>query len=329
MDWTGMQVVDDGRTAEWSKGEDQYFVEAVSPAMRVVEQMIAHVASTDFPLLLVGESGAGKEAVALYIHRRSRRCNEPFTKIVCGALSPEFFLTLRRDLEKDNGRNGISTGTLFLDEITELAPACQASLLHALPDGEVIPRGQALSARMISATGRTPQELDETLQRGGLRKDLFYRLNGVCLPLPPLRERKEDIPALVRFFLRKNSLLLGRPQPSLSARALQILQEYAWPGNIRELENTVKRIVAVGNDSAALDLGSRVTATQYTNGDTERLSLKQAARAASRQAEKELMLKVLARTHWNRKRAAQQLQISYKALLYKLRQLGLDESGNL
>jgi two-component system response regulator AtoC len=328
MDWT--QALDNGKAVMLSQGEDQYFVEATSPAMRRVEQIIASVAATDFPLLLVGESGTGKEAVALHIHRASRCSNMPFTKIMCGALTPEFFETLRRDSEGHNGHDGTSKiGTLFLDEIAELALVSQASLLQAFPDGDVAPRGSFLSARIISATSRTLEELEQALDRGNLRKDLFYRLNGVCLRLPPLRERKEDIPALMQYFLRKNSLLLGRPQPSLSPRALQILQEYSWPGNIRELENIVKRIVALDGDSVVSDLGSLVTATHHSNENAEGLSLKQAARTASRQAEKELILKVLARTHWNRKRAAQQLQISYKALLYKLRQMGLDESGTL
>jgi two-component system response regulator AtoC len=269
----------------------------------------------------------GKEAVALHIHRRSRRGNEPFTKIVCGALTPDSFDTLRRGCEGNNGLDGTSKiGTLFLDEIVDLAPSCQASLVQAFPDGEAVPQSHLLSARIISATSRSLEELEQTLDRGGLRKDLFYRLNGVCLRVPPLRERKEDIPGLVEFFLRKTSLLLGRSQPSVTPRTLQILQEYSWPGNIRELENIVRRIVALGSDSAVSDLGSWVKATRDSKED-ESLSLKQAGRTASRQAERELILKVLTRTHWNRKRAAQQLQISYKALLYKLRQMGLDESG--
>jgi len=330
MEWTGTQALDHARVAAGSTGEDQYFVEAISPAMRSLEQIIANVAATDLPLLVVGESGTGKGAVALHIHRRSQRRNEPFTKIVCGALTPEFFETLRRDLERGNGHEGTSViGTLFLDEVFELATPCQASLLHAFPDGEMTPRAHGLSTRVISATGRTPEGLEEALHQGGLRKDLFYRLNGVCLRLPPLRERKEDIPGLVEFLLRKDSSLIGRPQPSLSSQALQTLQEYSWPGNIRELENIVKRIVVLGNDSPVSDLRSLVTGTRYLTGDTEKLSLKQAARTASRQAEKELILKVLTRTHWNRKRAAMQLQISYKALLYKLRQMGLGDSGTL
>jgi DNA-binding NtrC family response regulator len=330
MDWTGTQALDHARVAAGSTGEDQYFVEAISPAMRSLEQIIANVAATDLPLLVMGESGSGKGAVALHIHRSSQRKNEPFTKIVCGALTTESFETLRGDLGRDNGHEGTpGIGTLFLDEIFELAPSCQASLLHAFPDGEMIPRAHCLSTRVISATGRTPEGLEEALQQGGLRKDLFYRLNGVCLRLPPLRERKEDIPGLVEFLLRRDSSLIGRPQPSLTPQALQTLQDYSWPGNIRELEKIVKRIVVLGNDSPVSDLRSLVTATRCLSGDTEKLSLKQTARTASRQAEKELILKVLTRTHWNRKRTAMQLQISYKALLYKLRQMGLGESGTL
>lgn len=328
MDWTSPQALENDRTAMWSKGDDSHFVQATSPAMRTVEEIIANVAATDFPLLLMGESGAGKEAVALHIHRQSRLSSQPFTKIVCGALTPEFFETLRSESEGGNGHDGTTKiGTLFLDEIAELGLSSQASLLQAFPDGEVVPRWHFLSARIISATSRTPEELEQALDRGGLRKDLFYRLNGICLRLPPLRERKEDIPALVEFLLRKNSLHLGRLQPSMSPRTLQILQEYSWPGNIRELENIVKRIVALGSDSVVWDLGMSAAVTRASGENGEKFSLKEAARAASRQAEKELILKVLTRTHWNRKRAAQQLQISYKALLYKLRQMGLDEAG--
>lgn len=327
MESTGIQTVGSGKTGLPSN-EDHFFVPPVSAAMRLVEQAISSVAATELPVLLVGESGSGKEVVARHIHRLSQRNNEPFTKIVCGALTPEAFEGLRRGLEKDNGSSRV--GTLFLDEFIELTPACQASFLHALPDGEVVAPIRSLSARIISATGRTLDDLEEALQRGVLRKDLFYRINGVCLRLPPLRERREDIPALVEHFLRKGSLLLGRARPSLSPRAFEILRDYSWPGNIRELENTVTRMVALGDESAISDLGSLVAGTRFSsNPAVERLSLKQTGRAASRQAEKELILKVLERTHWNRKRTAKQLQISYKALLYKLRQMGLEDTGNL
>ncbi len=330
MDLIDTQAVENPSATPWSNGENHYFVETVSPAMRVVEEVIAGVAPTDLPLLLIGESGVGKEAVASQIHRRSCRGDKPLIKIACGALTPELFEELQRNSEGNNGNDRVSKiGTLFLDEIAELSPASQACLLQAFPDGGAVSLGHFLSARIISTTSRPLEELERALDRGDLRRDLFYRLNGVCLRLPPLRERKEDIPRLVEFLLRKNSVNLGRPQPRLSPGAHQTLQQYSWPGNIRELENIVKRMVALGSDSAISDLGPLVTATRSPNEVAENISLKQAARAASRQVEKELILKVLTRTHWNRKRAAQYLQISYKALLYKLRQMGLDESGTL
>lgn len=324
------QAIDENRLAPWSRSEDPSFVSSTSPSMQHVEAMIANISATDFPVLVMGESGSGKEAVALHIHRRSQRCQEPFIKIVCGALSAKSLDTLRREAEGGNSNGGtVSIGTLFLDEIADLAPSSQASLLQAFPDGEVVPQGHFLSARIISATSRTPEEIEHSLDRGNLRKDLFYRLNGVCLRLPSLRERKEDVRALVDYFLRKNAAALGRPQPLLSSEALQIMLQYSWPGNIRELENVVRRIVALGSDSAVADLGSLATSQEHSPENGERLSLKQTSREASRHAEKELILKVLEKTHWNRKRAAQQLQVSYKALLYKLRQMGLDGSGTL
>jgi len=311
-----------------SENDDQFFVPATNPAMRMIEQVIANMADTDFPVLLVGESGVGKEAVALHLHRRSLRRAQTFTRVVCGALTPAALDKLLSDPERENG-NGETPGigTLFLDELAELAAPCQASLLQAIADGETVAQSGLLRARIMSATSLTPEDLEQALERGTLRKDLFYRLSGVCLRLPPLRERREDIPGLVEFFLHKYSSLLGRSQPSLGPQALQNLQEYSWPGNIRELENTVKRIVALGSDSEVWNLGPLVATRTPPGENAEKLSLKQTARAASRQAEKELILKVLSRTHWNRKRAAQQLQISYKALLYKLRQMGLDETG--
>jgi DNA-binding NtrC family response regulator len=153
-------------------------------------------------------------------------------------------------------------------------------------------------------------------------------LKGLSLRLPPLRERKEDIPALVEVFLTKHSGLLELPRPAVSTRTIRLLQEHAWPGNIRELENAVKRMVAVGDEAVAL---SDLKPVEPLNGRagiaSERICLKEAGRAASRQAERELIQRVLTRVRWNRKRAAQELQISYKALLYKLKQTGLDGSN--
>lgn len=325
-----MQAVDDNRATPWVRASDPSFVNSISPSMRHVEAMIANISTTDFPILVMGESGSGKEAVALHIHRRSHRSHEPFVKIVCGAINTESFSDLKREAASGNGGSeSASIGTLFFDEIADLAPSSQANLLQAFPGGEVIAQGQILNSRIISATSRNSEEIERALDRGSLRKDLFYRLNGVCLRLPPLRERKEDVCALLEFFLAKNAAVLGRPQPLLNPKTLQALLRYSWPGNIRELENVARRIVALGSDSAVADLGSPATTPNPMPGDGEGFSLKLASREASRQAEKELILKVLEKTHWNRKRAALQLQISYKALLYKLRQMGLDEAGTL
>ena len=182
-------------------------------------------------------------------------------------------------------------------------------------------------ARLISTTSRN---LDEEMKAGRFRRELYYRINGVCLRLPALRERKEDIPQLSDYFLAKHCNQLGRVHSRLSARALETFMDYSWPGNIRELENVVKKIVALNDEDLALsDLIRTSNATAVSGpADGQTRSLKVASKAASREAERELILKALGRTRWNRKRAAQELQISYKSLLYKLKQIGMDEELN-
>ena len=161
------------------------------------------------------------------------------------------------------------------------------------------------------------------MRAGRFREELYFRLNGICLRLPPLRHRKEDIPLLLEHFLRKYSQTFERPLSSLSAGAFQVVMEYGWPGNIRELENFVKKLVAVGNESIMVsELKEALAHAQTAGNGGNGMSLKRVARAASQHAERELILKALTRTRWNRKRAAQELQISYKALLYKLKQIG-------
>ena len=299
------------------------YVPALSPAMRAVERVIADIAPTDIPVLIEGESGTGKEVVAAQIHRMSLRRGEPFTKVSCAAITPEFF-----NVRAHNGANGAEpSGIFLLDEISELDPACQPKLLHVLPDGEALPLEAALAslgARVICTTSRN---LEEEMRAGRFREELYFRINGVCLRLPPLRHRKEDVPTLVNYFLSKYAAQFGKPEPKLSGYAMAQFADYDWPGNVRELENAMKKIVALGEERAAVaDLRARA-ATQGNNGSAEIPSLKDASRAASRQAERELILKVLGRTRWNRKRAAQELQISYKALLYKLKQIGLDDQS--
>jgi DNA-binding NtrC family response regulator len=302
------------------------FIGGTSPAMLTLEGVLPEIAQTNIPVLLVGESGTGKQMFALRIHQLSDRSSQPLMKISCAGVRAE---SLASELGLDGGHESDyrqEAGTAFFDEISELDPSCQRSLLYALPDGEMKPRGGSLTARLISTTSRN---LDEEMRAGRFRRELYYRIDGVCLRLPALRERKEDIPVLSDYFLAKHCTQLGRIHLRLSSRALDTFMSYSWPGNIRELENVVKKIVALNDEDLALaELMRTSNATAIVTGDAQTRSLKVASKAASREAERELILKALGRTRWNRKRAAQELQISYKSLLYKLKQIGMDEEAN-
>ena len=299
------------------------FVGGTSPTMLTLEGIIAEIAPTSIPVLLVGESGTGKQMFADRIHLLSLKCHEPLVTIACASMTPES-LSAELGLRANGHGSERAVGTVFFDEISELDASCQRNLLHALPDGDARPRSGMLTARVVSATNRN---LDEEMRSGRFRSELYYRINGVCLRLPPLRERREDILPLTESFLTKHAAQFGRPRPSLSARTLRAFLDHAWPGNIRELENIVKNIVALGDEQLAVsEIAARPAEKKSVAVAPRGHSLKAAARAASREAERELILKALARTRWNRKRAAQELQISYKSLLYKLKQIGLQDS---
>ncbi len=305
---------------------DAGFVGGISPVMQALEGVVGEIAPTSIPVLLVGESGTGKEMFANRIHKLSEFGEQRMARISCAAMNPSAFsgeLGLNSNGRSETAKNAF--GTLFLDEISELEPECQRSLLCALPDGDAGTRRGLLKARVISTTSRN---LDEEMREGRFRRELYYRINGVCLRLPPLRERKEDIPLLADFFLAKHASQMRRARPSVSPRTLEAFLDHSWPGNIRELENVVIKLVALGDERLAIaELGNAVFVARRTEAvAVQGHSLKAAARAASREAERELILKALARTRWNRKRAAQELQISYKSLLYKLKQIGFDES---
>ncbi|MGA2844577.1 MAG: sigma 54-interacting transcriptional regulator [Candidatus Acidiferrales bacterium] len=306
--------------------EEWGFVGGMCAAMQTLENVVAEIAPTNIPVLLMGESGAGKEMFARRIHHLSANGDEPLVKIACASMNPANFASELGLSKSDISAEEVKAlnRTVFFDEISELDSSCQRSLVYALPDGEARPRRGSLGARVISTTNRN---LDDEMRAGRFRSELYYRINGVCLRLPPLRDRKEDIPLLVESFLTKYAAEFGRPRPSLSPRALRMLLDYSWPGNIRELENAVKKIVALGAENLALpDLVAEPVETRTEVSETRSYSLKAAARAASREAEREMILEALARTRWNRKRAAQELQISYKSLLYKLKQIGLPDS---
>ncbi len=310
------------------------FIPGVSSAMRLLERTIADVAETDIPVLLLGENGTGKEVVALEIHRRSRHCHEPFMKWGCAGLSADVLTARMHTEEVGDGAIRSHGGTLFLDEISLLDQASQERLVPLLPETTGAPLENSLTARVISSSTRN---LDEEMRCGRFIAGLFYRINGVFLRIPPLRHRKDDIPVLLDFFLRKYSALFGRLGPDLTSETMDLLMRHDWPGNVRELENVARKMVALGNEQLMardlvavehLNANELVPARAFRKPESDVQSLREASREASRHAERELILHHLERTHWNRKKTAKDLQISYKALLYKLKQLGLEGSDD-
>ena len=311
-----------------------FMIQGSSTSMRVLQRVIAEIAPTDVPVLILGESGTGKEVVACEIHRLSLS-KGLLVKVNCS--SPNF------DSLVDNGQrwangwgNGHSndTPTILFDEVSHLDRSRQNLLLNLLPDVGGSPSPGILRGRIIASSSRN---LTEEIRNGSFREDLYFRLNGICLRLPSLRERKDDIPVLLSAFVTKYANLLGRQEPRIKGSTVDLLIRYAWPGNVRELENLARKIVILGDDELAtsdISLEQNGRTSLFASPAPVQLgsplprSLKQAAREASRKAERQLILESLERTHWNRKRSARELQISYKALLYKLKQLGLDEMGS-
>ena len=319
--------------------------------MIAVRDMIEQVADTDITVLIRGESGTGKEVVARTVFQLSNRRDRPFVKVNCAALPSElleselfgfekgaFTGAQKRKLGKFEFANG---GTIFLDEISEIHPSLQAKLLQVLQDGQFSRLGGEgdvqVDTRIIAATNRN---LEEAVQAGTFREDLFYRLNVVTIQLPPLRDRKDAIPLLVDFFFQKYNEQYGKSQPPLGPDTQEVLMNYHWPGNVRELENMVKRMVVLGNeravlqeiahkgaesppepDAVAMDL--EALGAELING--KGIDLKAISKRAAQVAEKRVIERVLQQTRWNRKEAAERLQISYKALLYKMKEAGLGQ----
>jgi two-component system response regulator AtoC len=300
------------------------FVYGQSAAIQRLNALVGEIAQTNIPVLLIGESGTGKEVYGRLIHRLSKYCHAPFKKLSCRALEPgEFLIRLKCDLRVNGEGAEDGLRTLFLDGIDELDLACQKVLLSLLPDGEIEENGQQ-GVRLIASTSRN---LDKETEAGRFRRELYFRINGVCLHLPPLRDRREDIFALLEHFLAKHAAELGRKAPTVSDKEMELLGTHDWPGNVRELENVARKIAVFGDSGKAIEElreTSGQAQAQALQEESGSLSLKVAARAASRRAERELISKALERTHWNRKRAAQELRISYKSLLYKIKQTGLE-----
>jgi len=332
-----------------------------SPRMEEIKNTIEQVADTSATVLIRGESGTGKEVVARMIYGQSLRSEKPFVKVNCAAIPHElleselfgyepgaFTGANRQKLGKFDQAN---FGTLFLDEISEMHPALQAKLLHVLQDGQFSRLGGkrdiAVDVRVLAATNKF---LEQAVAQGAFREDLFYRLNVVTVHIPPLRDRREEIPLFLDFFLRKYSEFYGKQPPAFSEYAVTRIMEYTWPGNIRELENLVKRYVIVGNESQIIRELSTHKPIMYSEAATtaaapppaqpiharsapeherstgnsktlreDRLSLLEIGRRAAMRAEREAIERVLLETRWNRRQAAKILKISYKALLNKLK----------
>ena len=332
-----------------------------SPKMEEVKQTIEQVADTNATVLVRGESGTGKEVVARLVYAQSSRRDKPFVKVNCAAIpyelleselfgyEPGAFTGANR--QKPGKFDQANNGTLFLDEISEMHPALQAKLLHVLQDGEFSRLGGkrdiAVDVRVLAATNK---QLERAVEEGVFREDLFYRLNVITIHIPPLRERREEIPVFLDYFQRKYSEYYGKTPPAFSDYAVGRMMEYNWPGNIRELENLVKRYVIVGNEPQIIrelethkpimvSMGESAEAwkgkaEEAGNGaaktvlpaipnpavaNMETPSLLDIGRRAAMQAEREAIERVLAQTRWNRRQAARILKISYKALLNKLK----------
>jgi len=307
---------------------DPAFVYGQGADLQSLNVLASEIAGTDIPVLLVGESGTGKGVYARLIHRLSGASETSFYRVNCGALDAGQMLNEVREVFKKEADTNERRKTVFLDGVHELDAACQRALMSLLPDGERQVDATALP-RIISSTSCN---FEKEIEAGRFRLELYFRLNGVILRLPALRERKEDIPDLLECFVLKHANELRKTAPEIGREARKLLFSYDWPGNIRELENVARKIVAIGNaDLALTDLRharmphpvEETREVEPERSDSSGIaSLKVAARAASRKTERELILKALEQTHWNRKRAARNLQISYKSLLYKIKQIG-------
>jgi two-component system response regulator AtoC len=350
--------------------------------MAEVRELIDRVADTDVTVLIRGESGTGKELVARALCASSLRRDKPFVKVNCAALPTELLESELFGFERGAFSGAINHkpgkfefanhGTMFLDEIGEMSVALQAKLLQVLQDGEFSRLGGKhdvrVDVRVIAATNRN---LEQAVATGTFREDLFFRLNVVSITLPSLRERREDIPLLADYFLKKYSVQYNKPCTELSPDVHDLFDQYDWVGNIRELENLIKRAVVLGpNATIRKELAQAIAHSahraNHINGGSTRqsgphpataapvsaapagqngtgrptptelavaaaeagnYSLKDVSREAARQAERELIARMLQQTRWNRKETAEILGISYKALLYKIKENGLDKAS--
>jgi two-component system, NtrC family, response regulator AtoC len=309
-----------------------------SPRMRDVKNFIREAASVDVTVLITGETGAGKDVVARGIHHLSPRHSGQFVKVNCAAMPRELLETELFGHEKGafTGAHQLKIGkfevahggTIFLDEIGDLHPALQGKLLHVLQDGEFARLGGKSTLKVdVRTIAATNHDLERAVAEGRFRQDLYYRLNVIQIRVPPLRERVEEIPALVNYFVDLYAKRFRRETFAVSPATMDQLVRQPYPGNVRELENLVKRMIVLGeaavNRSGVAPAAPSVQGPLPTLPDASGASLRDLVRQASRAREREIICQVLDHTSWNRVRSAKALKISYRALLYKMKQFGL------
>jgi two-component system response regulator AtoC len=347
-----------------------------SERMAEVRDLLDRVADTDVTVLVRGESGTGKELVARALFASSPRRDKPFVKVNCAALPTELLESELFGFERGAFTGAMQQkpgkfefanhGTMFLDEIGDMSFPLQAKLLQVLQDGEFSRLGGKHDVRVdVRVIAATNQDLERLVAESAFREDLFFRLNVVSINLPPLRERRDEIPQLTEYFLQKYSVQYHKPFIEASPELMRQFLDYDWPGNVRELENLIKRMVVLGSEaplrkemqqgvSLAAHREQHASASARAPGhavpgrpgappapppspspaavaqaaaESGNYSLKSISRTAAREAERELIFKILQRTRWNRKETAEILGISYKALLYKIKENGLDKAS--
>ena len=320
--------------------EDLSFL-AASPQMVRIRQQILQIAPVDVPVFICGESGVGKEVVSRMIHLRSKRRSQPFVKVNCAALPGELLESELFGFEQGAFTGAVrakpgkfelaNKGTIFLDEIAEMSPHLQAKLLHVLQDHQYSRLGgRSMIDTDVRVLAATNVDVHEAMKTGKFREDLYYRLNVLSILVPPLRERTAEIPLLFRHFLTKYSEKFGKPAVDPSKHLLDAAVNYPWPGNLRELENFVKRYVILEDDEGSLRELVEMSSTRQRTSPREEVAppkeqgLKALVRGLKDEAEMEAIADALEKTRWCRKDAAKMLGISYKALLYKMRQFNLD-----
>jgi two-component system, NtrC family, response regulator AtoC len=311
-------------------------------AMQAVRDRLTKLAGANVPVLIQGESGTGKDIIARMIHANSPWRTGPWVKVNCPAIPGTLLESELFGYEKGAFTGAYGTkpgrvemahrGTLFLDEISELDLALQSKLLQLLQDGQFCRIGaqedKKVEVRVVCATNR---RLEQEIESGTFRADLFYRINVVNLRMPALRERASDIPDLVDYFLAYYNRKYNSRASGVSDELMGRLRKYHWPGNVRELENLIKRYVILGDEEViASDLAPRETDFFNTEIPIDgQISLKKLTRQAVRELERKVILKVLQAHHWNRKQSARALSISYRALLYKIRDAGLPSNRSV